>query len=316
MITKIQSALTTEGLVSTKSTQLTLLAAQLTTAFAKEANPASRLLLLRNIGEHETRKLLGDEVANSVDGKSFSGFSIGIGHMLGVTFPVAGLTWSKVEQSYSDLAAKNAATKTETTTRTIKAPDTTEIVTTPTDTAVAMEIAKDLKLDFDPKMVEFVLASRGATKGFNEFQSILAGNTEGKREDAYTALQTHLDAVIAGKILKQYTPQAKDLKEKLSASMSQNTDMTLLSDINSLSSGTEYSRRLGTKLGTAEYATMVQNKKELTPFLNASKGIAQKAWGSNHFEELYTQEKFAGFTSRTSAPTENFIGMVDYEQTL
>ena len=92
--------------------------------------------------------------------------------------------------------------------------------------------------------------------------------------------------------------------------------MTLLSGVNALSSGNKYSQKLGTKLGTPEYATAVQNTKELTPFLNASKGIAQKSWGDNYFDALYTKENFAGFTSRASAPTENFIGLVDYEQTL
>lgn len=177
MITKIQTALTAEGLASTKSTQLKALATQLTTAFAQEKDPASRLLLLRNIGEHQTRMLLGDEVANSVDGKSFRGFSIGIGHILGVTFPVAGLTWDKVEQNYTELAAKKTNTQKEKLTTSSKAPDVDKIISTSADKAIAMEIAKDLKLTFDQKMVDFILDSRG-TPTFNEFQSILAGVKE------------------------------------------------------------------------------------------------------------------------------------------
>lgn len=55
--------------------------------------------------------LLADEVSNTVDGKSFGGWSIGIGHMLGVTFPMAGLTWYDVEQSYADTKTKNLTSK-------------------------------------------------------------------------------------------------------------------------------------------------------------------------------------------------------------
>lgn len=126
----------------------------------------------------------------------------------------------------------------------------------------------------------------------------------------------HLDAVIASRALKQYAPQAKALSEQLKTDLPKNKDMSLLSDINSLTSGTQYSRKLGASIGTPAYTEAMKNTQALNPFLNATKKITQNTWGDNRFDALYTKEKFDGFTSRTSAPSENFIGMVDYEQTL
>jgi hypothetical protein len=329
---KIIWALKSEWLESKNATQLALVATRVEEMFAAESGPISRLLLLRNLSESHTRTLLADEVANTRDGKSFGGWSLGLGHMLGVTFPMAGISFYEVDQYYSDLAAKNAKkwqkqdVVTMTTTEGTAARQAWPA--TLTDQKIALQILQDLKLDLNPQTVNLILLSRG-TPTFNEFQSLLAGKketTEENRSKAFKALISHLDAVIAGQVTvtnngkkenlkEKYGTIAKELKEKLEANKDKNIDFSLLSDVNALSSGSYLSRKLGGKIGP-NFAKEIWKEKSFPSFLTAMQSIASKGWWGEFFKDMYTKEKFGTFTDRTPAPNENFFGMVDYQQTL
>jgi hypothetical protein len=78
--------------------------------------------------------------------------------------------------------------------------------------------------------------------------------------------------------LQIFASEARALLTQLEQNTTQDKDFTLLSVINALSSGSYYSRALGAKIGTPEYAKALQNTKNLTAFLSLESSIAQGAW--------------------------------------
>lgn len=63
--------------------------------------PEARTILLMGLVKSEVEKS-GIQVANNdVDGWSYKGWSVGVGHVLGVTFPVAGIAFSEGKMNYT-----------------------------------------------------------------------------------------------------------------------------------------------------------------------------------------------------------------------
>lgn len=78
--------------------------------------------LLTGLINSEVEKSQVEEAQNDKDSKSFKGWSVGIGHIFGVTFPLAGLYWKEGKMTYSPSKMETGATTTVTT----KLPDKVE----------------------------------------------------------------------------------------------------------------------------------------------------------------------------------------------
>lgn len=62
--------------------------------------PEARAILLMGLVKSEVEKFGVQEASNDVDGRSYKGWSVGVGHILGVTFPVAGIAFSEGKMNY------------------------------------------------------------------------------------------------------------------------------------------------------------------------------------------------------------------------
>ena len=80
---------------------------------------------------------------------SFKGFTVGAGHMLGVTFPAAGFTWYRINTDYRDPGEQKAERRQIGEERV----DLTEENTGATDIALPLELQT-------PAMRSFILRSR------------------------------------------------------------------------------------------------------------------------------------------------------------
>ncbi len=79
----------------------------------------AKAILIKGIVESEGEKRHTQEANNDVDGRSYKGFSIGVGHLFGVTFPLVGVSFKegKVQYSYPEIISterkESPKTKTE-----------------------------------------------------------------------------------------------------------------------------------------------------------------------------------------------------------
>lgn len=64
-------------------------------------SPEAKALLLSGLIASEAEKAQVEEAQNDKDGKSYKGWSAGVGHIFGVTFPIAGLYFKEGYMKYS-----------------------------------------------------------------------------------------------------------------------------------------------------------------------------------------------------------------------
>lgn len=78
---------------------------------ADDISSDARAILLMGLVESEVEKAEIQEANNDTDARSFRGWSIGAGHILGVMFPVAGIAFKegKMNYAYPDAALSNSS---------------------------------------------------------------------------------------------------------------------------------------------------------------------------------------------------------------
>lgn len=67
----------------------------------------TKLLLLQGLAQSEIEKLQVNTANAEAKRMSYRGASVGVGHIMGVTFPLAGVTFGRLKLDYQRLASND-----------------------------------------------------------------------------------------------------------------------------------------------------------------------------------------------------------------
>lgn len=66
-------------------------------------------MLLDAFTDWKTNQLIADEGSNTVDGRNFAGWTVGVGSLMGIVFPVGGFAMSKMNVEYTPVAKEDVS---------------------------------------------------------------------------------------------------------------------------------------------------------------------------------------------------------------
>jgi hypothetical protein len=278
-----------------------------------ETSPEAKAILIKGLVEVEGEKKHTQEAMNDVDGRSYKGFSVGVGHLFGVTFPLVGVYFKegKIQYNYPKTQeAPKATSPSIVIPKVLNQPKTQEA---PKPTPVKIESSSTELIDMWKDETAVILSRRGK-KNFNAFQ-IALNPTTFNLQQAKEAIMKDLNWLK--------NPVALRIASWVNNSPDDTELQVRLMSINAATSGSQMSRIAMEK---------VRSGKDLSSDKKLLKEVAsRKESGKNSFtglstalEDLYgvvrvknlLKNPNSAFTNSSDINNGNFFGSVNYDQKL
>ena len=232
---------------------------------------SAKVILLNGLVKSEVEKLQTETSNNEHKNASFRGFAIGAGNILGVTFPVGGLSFGKYEVKYSQPKTTHVAPS-ETVVQTVSTAPVTVISSepapTPQEVATTKEYNDNIKDGNDAKaLATLMLAHRGknVVAFQNAYSEFLADpSKKDAAESAFNAL------IAKDPQLKKFWSNAKFKDMDIASRMDETFSKT---------QGGHKSREIGANyrkaITTQNTDLLEKNKKSLIAYYNNTKNLLE-----------------------------------------